>query len=337
MPKSREIIERQFANLTKLVGDLLEVSRVVSGRIHLNQTTLDLNQVVTHAIETAAPLIEQHRHELVLHLCPDPVWVNADATRMEEVFINLLNNAAKYTLDGGRIDVWCDHSYGENAAEFRIRDNGVGIDEKLLPKIFDLFTQADRSLDRAAGGLGIGLSLAQQLVVLHGGSIEAHSPPDGQSRGSEFVVRLPLIPTPEQTTPQTPVVEQHKPAGVRVLVVDESCDLVMVLSHTLRHWGYSVQNAYTGPDGLAAAVQWRPDIVLMDIGLPGLNGYEVSRRLRSDPTQDKGREKMRLIALTGYVHPADVLLARKAGFDAHLTKPYKLDDLKQLLRSLEPA
>jgi CheY-like chemotaxis protein len=133
------------------------------------------------------------------------------------------------------------------------------------------------------------------------------------------------------------VAEQHKPAGVRVLVVDDSRDLVMVLSHTLRHWGYSVQNAYTGPDGLAAAVQWRPDIVLMDIGLPGLNGYEVSQRLRSDPTQDKGGEKMRLVALTGYVHPADILLAREAGFDAHLTKPYKLDELKQLLRSLEPA
>jgi CheY-like chemotaxis protein len=256
---------------------------------------------------------------------------------MEEVFINLLNNAAKYTLDGGKIDVWCNYPHGENAAVFRIRDNGVGIDEKLLPQIFDLFTQADRSLDRAAGGLGIGLSLAQRLVVLHGGSIEAHSPPDGQSRGSEFVVRLPLLPRPEQTTPQTPVAEQHKPAGVRVLVVDDSRDLVMVLSHTLRRWGYSVQNAYTGPDGLAAAVRWQPNIVLMDIGLPGLDGYEVARRLRSDPTQSNGGEKMRLTALTGCVHPADILLAREAGFDAHLTKPYKLDELKQLLRSLEPG
>lgn len=131
--------------------------------------------------------------------------------------------------------------------------------------------------------------------------------------------------------------ELHKPAGVRVLVIDDSRDLVMVLSHTLRRWGYGVQSAYTGPDGLAAAIQWRPDIVLMDIGLPGLNGYEVSQRLRSDPTLEKVREKIRLIALTGYVHPADILLAREAGFDAHLSKPYKLDELKQLLRSLEPA
>ena len=289
--QAREVIERQVANLTKLIGDLLEVSRVVSGRIRLEQQAVDLNQIVRHALETAQPLVEQRRHELLVNVGSEPVWASADATRLEEVFVNLLDNAAKYTDPGGRIEVWCEHSGEQNHAQIRVRDNGVGIDEKLLPQIFDLFTQADRSLDRAAGGLGIGLSLAQRLVVLHGGSIEAHSPPDGQSRGSEFVVRLPLIPTPEQTTPQTPVAEQHKPAGVRVLVVDDNHDLVMVLSHTLRYWGYSVQNAYTGPDGLAAAVQWRPDIVLMDIGLPGLNGYEVARACAATRPATKGVRK----------------------------------------------
>jgi CheY-like chemotaxis protein len=269
-----------------------------------------------------------------VNLGSEPVWASTDATRLEEVFVNLLDNAAKYTDPGGRIEVWCEHSGGQNFAQVRVRDNGVGIDEKLLPQIFDLFTQADRSLDRAAGGLGIGLSLAQRLVALHGGSIEAHSPPDGQSRGSEFVVRLPLLPTPpEQPTPQPPVAEHHKPAGVRVLVVDDSHDLVLMLGRTLRHLGYSVQNAYTGPDGLAAAVQWRPDVVLMDIGLPGLDGYEVARRLRSDPTLGKGGEKMKLIALTGYGQLTDIALAREAGFDAHLTKPYEFDELEELLRT----
>jgi CheY-like chemotaxis protein/anti-sigma regulatory factor (Ser/Thr protein kinase) len=294
---------------------------------------VDLNQVVRHALETAQPLVEQRRHELLVNVASDPVWVSADATRLEEVFVNLIDNAIKYTDAGGRVEVWCEHAGEQNQAQVRVRDNGEGIDEKLLPQIFDLFTQADRSLDRAAGGLGIGLSLAQQLVALHGGSIEAHSPPDGQSRGSEFVVRLPLILTPEQPTPQTPEAEQHKPAGVRVLLVDDNHDLVMVLGRTLRSLGYGVQNAYTGPDGLAAAVQWRPDIVIMDIGLPGLDGYEVARRLRNDPTLGKSGEKMRLIALTGYGQLTDIALAHEAGFDAHLTKPYELDDLEKLLWS----
>ena len=327
----REVIERQLANLTKLISDLLEVSRVVSGRIRLNQQAVDLNQVVRHALETAQQVVEQRRHKLLVNVSPEPVWASADATRLEEVVVNLLDNAAKYTDPEGRIEVWCEHPAEQDHAQVRMRDNGVGIDEKLLPQIFDLFTQADRSLDRAAGGMGIGLSLAQRLVALHGGSIKAHSPPDGQSRGSEFVVRLPLLPTPEQPTPQTPVAEQNKPAGVRVLLVDDNHDLVMVLGRTLRYLGYGVQNAYTGPDGLAAAVQWRPDIVIMDIGLPGLDGYEVARRLRNDPTLGKGGQQMRLIALTGYGQLTDIALAHEAGFDAHLTKPYELDDLEKLL------
>lgn len=332
----REVIERQVTNLTKLISDLLEVSRVVSGRIRLQQQAVDLNQVVRHALETAQPLVEQRRHKLLVNMGPEPVWASADAARLEEVLVNLLDNAAKYTDPEGRIEVWCEHAGEQNHAQVRVRDNGVGIDETLLPQIFDLFTQSDRSLDRAAGGLGIGLSLAQRLIALHGGSIEAHSPPDGQSRGSEFVVRLPFLPTPEQPTPQTPVTEQHKPAGVRVLLVDDNHDLVMVLSRTLRCLGYSVQNADTGPDGLAAAVQWRPDIVIMDIGLPGLDGYEVARRLRSDPTLRNRGEKMSLIALTGYGQLTDIALAREAGFDAHLTKPYELDELEKLLLSLGP-
>ena len=175
--QAREIIERQVANLTKLVSDLLEVSRVISGRIRLNLQTIDMNGIVQHAIETAMPLIEQRKHELVVNRCSDSLWVNVDATRMEEVFVNLLNNAAKYTNEGGRIEVACEHH--QNHALVRVRDNGIGIDEKLLPRVFDLFTQADRSLDRSQGGLGIGLSLVHRLVELHGGTVEAYSPPKG--------------------------------------------------------------------------------------------------------------------------------------------------------------
>jgi PAS domain S-box-containing protein len=330
--QARAIIDRQVGNLTKLVNDLLEVSRVVSGRIRLDLQIVDLNEVVEHAIQTATPLIEQRKHELVLNLCTDPAWTNADPTRMEEVFINVLNNAAKYTPDGGRIEVWCEHPRGQNYVQVRVRDNGVGIDEKLLPRIFDLFTQADRSLDRSAGGLGIGLSLAHRLVDLQGGTIEAHSPPEGQTTGSEFIVRLPLKPAPGEPPVAAPDDKpQQRPEGLRVLVVDDNIDHVMMLATALRHTGYSVQIAYNGPDGLKVALHWRPDIVLLDIGLPGLDGYQVARRLRSDPTLGNAGQSMRLIALTGYGRDTDIALAREAGFDAHLVKPYELDELERLL------
>ncbi|MDQ5848583.1 MAG: ATP-binding protein, partial [Pseudomonadota bacterium] len=324
--QAREIIERQVANLTKLVSDLLEVSRVVSGRIRLDQQTVDLNQVVQYAIETAKPLIEQRRHTLTLKLSPDPVWANADATRMEEVFINLLDNAAKYTGEGGRIEVTCEHQ--QNHALVRVRDNGIGIDAELLPRIFDLFTQADRSLARSAGGLGIGLSLAHRIVDLHGGTLEARSPPEVGGQGSELIVKLALAPAPESVEPPAPAAgTAQKPKGARVLVVDDNIDLVAMLDSALRDMGYSVQSAYTGPDALKLAQQWRPEVVLLDIGLPGLDGYQVARQLRSDA----GSAGARLIALTGYGRDTDIALAREAGFDAHLVKPFKIDELEKLM------
>jgi PAS domain S-box-containing protein len=325
--QAREIIERQVANLTKIVSDLLEVSRVVSGRIRLNLQIVDVNQVVTHAVQTVTPLLEERKHELILNLCPDAVWSSADATRLEEVFINLLNNAAKYTPDGGRIEVWCEQPHGTGYAQFRVRDNGVGIDEKLLPHIFDLFTQADRSLARSAGGLGIGLSLAHRLVDLHGGSIEARSPPEGADTGSEFIVKLAVAPAPAEVVQPEASEQAAGGAGMRVLVVDDNIDLVIMLTTSLRHRGYSVQSAYTGPDGLKVAQQWRPDVVILDIGLPGLDGYEVARRLRAEQSTSDAR----IIALTGYGRDADVELAREAGFDAHLVKPYEFNELERLM------
>jgi PAS domain S-box-containing protein len=324
-----EILERQVANLTKLVNDLMEVSRVVSGRIRLDMVPVDLNRVVRHALETVQPYFEQRRHTTSMRPCGQPVWVNADATRIEEVFVNLLDNAAKYTPDGGRIDVTCECE--DRNAVIRLRDNGVGIEKSLLPHIFELFTQASRSLDRSAGGLGIGLSLAKQLVEIHGGTIEAISPPNGQTQGSEFVVSLPLVEAPavQQTTAAESA--EYQPEGRRVLVVDDNIDFVMMLATALRHKGYSVQSAYTGPDGLKVALQWRPDIAVLDIGLPGLDGYQVARRLRADPSTSSTR----LIAVTGYGRDIDVSQAKEAGFDNHLVKPIDVGDLERKIAVTE--
>jgi len=313
----------------RMIEDMLDLARTrVGSGMPVKRTRCDLGALADRVVQ------ERHctapERALEVKRLGDLVgeW---DEDRMTQVVSNLIGNALRHGDAQQPVDIELDGLAADEVV-MTVGNGGV-IAPDVMPHIFDLFTQADRSLDRAAGGLGIGLSLAQRLVALHGGSIEAHSPPDGQSRGSEFVVRLPLLPTPpERPTPRAPVAEQHEPARVRVLVIDDSHDLVLMLGRTLRHLGYSVQNAYTGPDGLAAAVQWRPDIVLMDIGLPGLDGYEVARRLRSDPTLGRGGEQMKLIALTGYGQLTDITLAREAGFDAHLTKPYEIDELEELLR-----
>ena len=337
--QAHEIIERQVGNLTKIISDLMEVSRVISGRIRLRTQTIDLNEIVRHAAETVAPLFERRRHQLILNTCSDPAWTSADPTRMEEVFINLLNNAAKYTPDGGRIEVWCEHQDGAKHVQFRVRDNGVGIAPEMLRDglIFDLFTQADRSLDRAEGGLGIGLSLAQRLVQLHGGTIEAYSPPRDAppgARGSEFIVRLPVGAPPASHTPSVPEPAPH-PLGLRVLVVDDNADLVTVLAASLRERGFSVQSAFNGPDAVLLAEEWRADVVLLDIGLPGLDGYEVARRLRRAKRTDHLGRPIRIISITGYGRPSDIQLAAEAGFDAHLVKPVDFTELEKLM--LSPA
>ncbi|MCC7502134.1 MAG: response regulator, partial [Flavobacteriales bacterium] len=319
-----EIIDRQVGNLTKLVSDLLEVSRVINGRIHLNMQTVDLHELVQHAIQTVAPLIEQHRHTLTLNECEAPTWAHADPQRMEEVLVNLLNNAIKYTPVGGTIEAGC--ALRDGHVFLHVTDNGIGIQKELLPRIFDLFTQADRSLDRSQGGLGIGLALAHRLVILQGGTIQAGS--EGLGKGSTFTVRLPLVQPPVAALEADPPMHAGaEPNGLRVLVVDDNIDLTTMLSSTLRHKGYAVRAAHTGPQGLHIARQWTPQIVLLDIGLPGLDGYEVARRLRIDPAM----VGVRLIALTGYGQEADVALTKEAGFDAHLVKPYDFDELEQLM------
>jgi len=331
--QAREIIERQSGNLAKLVSDLMEVSRVINGQIRLHPQVVDLNQIVAHAIETTRPLVEQHNHSIAWNAHGEPVWVSVDGTRMEEVFINLLNNAAKYTLDSGRIEISCEQPKDTNYAEVRVRDNGVGIEPRLLKagRIFDLFTQADRSLDRAQGGLGIGLALAHRLVQMHGGSLEAFSPPDGSDTGSEFIVRMALAPAPPNAQqPQVSSTLTPNAEDTRVLIVDDNVDLVVVLTRILQQKGYFVQNAASGTDGLALATQWRPNIILLDIGLPGIDGYEVAKRLRAAGELPRPQ----LIAVTGYGRDTDIALSREAGFDGHLTKPYDVDELVTLMATL---
>lgn len=321
---AREIIERQVKNLTKIVNDLLEVSRAVSGRIRLDLGSVDLRQVVEHALQTAGPTIKERGHIVAVNSSGAPVWVMADATRLEEVLVNLINNAAKYTPEGGVIEVDCRIKDG--LAETLIRDNGVGIDKDLLPRIFDLFTQGDRTLDRSEGGLGIGLSLAHRLIEMHGGSLSACSPPPGRSRGSEFCVRLAVTERAEAVGAQGTRVASPRSRGQRVLVVDDNRDLLAVVSTILESEGFQVKGASNGPDAIAMANDWSPDLALLDIGLPGMSGFDVARSLRSD--LGKG---LTLIALTGYGQESDVATAREAGFDAHLTKPFDIDELLSLM------
>jgi PAS domain S-box-containing protein len=327
--QAREVIERQVTTLTRLVSDLMEVSRALTGRIRLNIETVDLNQLLRHAVETAGPVIEKRRHTLTAHHCPEELWIQADATRIGEVLVNLLVNAAKYTQEGGRIEVSCERD-GSHALVV-VRDNGAGIDPALLPRIFDLFSQGDRTLDRAQGGLGIGLSLAYRIVQLHGGSIEVQS--EGPGKGSQFTVRLALAPAPGATPPAGEAALPSTPDSLRVLVVDDNVDACLMLANLVALHGHAVMTAYTGPAALARAREWSPHVLLLDIGLPQIDGYEVARRLRADPAT----RGVKLIAVTGYGADKDIELGREAGFDAHLVKPVDVADIERLLSAWKPA
>ena len=323
--KAKGVIERQVGQLAHLVDDLLEVSRVITGRIRLHQERLEMRGIVERAIESARPLIDRRKHELSVSLPAEPIWLQGDPTRLEQVFVNLLNNAAKYTDEGGAIRISAQQASGE--VVLCVRDNGVGIAPDLLPRIFDLFTQADRTLDRSQGGLGIGLSLVQKLAELHGGTVAAHSP--GLGQGSEFIVRLPaLVPTSESVVPSETA--KHPTHTSRVLIVDDNMDAADMLVLMLQMFGHDARAAYSGQAALAQAVECRPDIVLLDIGLPDINGYEVARRLRQQPqTKD-----VKLIALTGYGQDSDRERSQTAGFNHHLVKPVQPQRLQDLLEML---
>ncbi|MBO0727545.1 MAG: PAS domain S-box protein, partial [Blastocatellia bacterium] len=296
--QARAVIERQVTQLSRLVNDLLEVSRVITGTIRLCPERLDIRGIVEQAVESARPLIEQRRHQLFVSLPDEPLWLEGDVARLEQVVVNLLNNAAKYTNEGGNI--WVSLRPEGDEVALRVRDTGVGISPEFLPRVFDLFTQADRTPDRSQGGLGIGLSLTQKLVQLHRGKIEAHSA--GLGRGSEFIVRLPVLLTSERETDMTSTVAAKRAAeGWRILVVDDNVDAANMIAMMLQHYGHQTETVYSAQSALEMAVEYQPDFVVLDIGLPGMDGYEVARRLRRVPEL----KDTRLIAATGYGQDTD--------------------------------
>ena len=329
----RGVAERQARHLARLVDDLLDVSRISNGKIQLRRGPLDLRAAVSHAVETARPQMEARRHDLAVDLPPDPVPLVADSARLEQILANLLNNAAKYTEPGGRIELAVARD-GDDAV-IKVRDTGVGIAPELLPRVFDLFTQEDRSLDRSQGGLGIGLTLVRRLVELHDGSVSASSA--GVGRGSEFVVRLPAG-TPatagegEDGGDAAPGAPGAGRRPKRVLIVDDNLDGTRVLARILRVRGHEVRVAHDGPSALEEARADPPDVVLLDIGLPGMDGYEVAGRLR----ELEGPDRSLLVAVTGYGQEEDRRRSREAGFDHHLVKPVDPKSLEEFLSRERP-
>jgi signal transduction histidine kinase/ActR/RegA family two-component response regulator len=320
-----DVVERQVQHMSRLVDDLLDVSRFTSGKITLQKEPTDLAAVVARAVEAARPAIEERRQEMSVALPPELMRVEGDPIRLAQVVGNLLNNAAKYTPEGGRI--WLTARREGNTAVVSVRDTGVGIAADMLPRVFDLFAQADRSLAHSEGGLGVGLTLVKSLVELHGGSVEAHSP--GPNRGSEFVVRLPLLADGQRPSGgEEPGDAQAVPLPPRrILVVDDNVDSAESLAVLLRLQGHEVEVAHDGATALAAAQTFRPQAVLLDIGLPGMDGYEVARRLR----QQSVPAEMLLVAVTGYCQEEDRRRSQEAGFNAHLVKPVCLGTLHALL------
>lgn len=323
--RARSMMERQLGQLVRLVDDLMDVSRITRGKTELRREPVPLATVLNSAVETSRPLIEQMGHTLTMTLPEQPIIVNADLTRLAQVFLNLLNNAAKYSDRGGQIRLTAERQ-GEWAV-VSVRDTGIGIAAESLPRIFDLFTQVDRSLEKAQGGLGIGLTLVKRLVEMHGGSVEARS--DGPGRGAEFVVRLPI--TVEATLPQSDEAADLAPETTfRILIVDDNVDGADSLAMMLRTMGHETRTAYDGLAGVALAEQYRPDVALFDIGLPKLNGYEACRRIRETPW---GKELV-LIAVTGWGQEDDRRRSREAGFDHHLVKPVNPSGLAKLIEAL---
>jgi PAS domain S-box-containing protein len=325
--QARTIIQRQMGQLIRLVDDLMEVSRITTGRIHLQKERTGLNGIVERAAETTRPLLDQYRHELKMSLSPQPIWLHADASRLEQVVVNLITNAAKFTPEGGHISLAVQQEGDE--ALLRIKDTGVGIAPELLPHIFDLFTQAERSLDRSQGGLGIGLSLVQRLTEMHGGRVEVASI---LGQGSEFVVHFPVMLTSVSQLQFSPAEVAVEPTGppLRLLVVDDNVDAAQALGLLLKAAGHDVRMAYDGLSAVMAALDFRPNLVLLDIGLPGIDGYEVAKRLRQQPML----QNVMLVAMTGYGQESDRQRSHEVGFDHHLVKPANFDKLQHILATV---
>jgi signal transduction histidine kinase/CheY-like chemotaxis protein len=331
LEQARAIIQRQSEHLARLLDDLLDLSRVMHGKIELRTQVLDLRDILNDALQSSRSLIDQRRHQLTITLPDGPIYVDADSTRLTQVIVNLLTNAAKYTEPGGRIEIALRREGSQGVLS--IKDTGMGIPPSQLANIFEPFMQLDTSLERKRGGLGLGLTLVRRLLELHGGTITANSA--GLDQGSEFVIRLPCTEQPASTSCHQPQYEtssnQLTPAvhPRKILLIEDNQDGREMLRDLLRSWGHQVIDVGDGLDGLNAMRRQLPDVALVDVGLPGLDGYELARQVRALPNGDK----VCLIAVTGYGQPEDRRRAQEAGFDAHLVKPVDIYKLEQLLAS----
>jgi PAS domain S-box-containing protein len=323
--EARGMMDRQLDQLVRLIDDLMDVSRISRGKIELRRQRVNLARVVQQAVETSQPLIEAARHTLRVDIPEEPIVVDADETRLAQVVSNLLNNAAKYTEPGGTITLaaWRD---GQQVV-LSVQDTGIGIPSAMLPRVFDLFTQVDRSLEKAQGGVGVGLSIVKALVELHAGTVEAHSA--GHGKGSEFLVRLPVADQPAAAVdePSEALVAAH--GGLRILVADDNVDSAKSLAVLLQIMGNEVHTAHDGCEAVNAALRMHPDLALLDIGMPRLNGYEACRRIREQPWA----QHTVMVALTGWGQMEDVRRSEQAGFDHHLVKPVEPQALEKLLAS----
>jgi signal transduction histidine kinase len=343
---ARDVIARQLTSLTRLVDDLLDVSRITRGKINLTREAVELEGLIARAVETVHPILNERRHELTLELPEPGVTIFGDPTRLTQAISNVLGNAAKYTDAGGKIFITA--AARQTEVEIRIRDNGIGIRPEMLPHVFELFTQLDRNDGRTQGGLGIGLALVRQLVQMHGGSVSAAS--DGPGKGAEFVIRLPMlregagqVPEPVQGTPDdvpsgsdaaslvAPLVAANSGRMARrILIADDNNDALESLATLLQLNGHEVYTATNGGTALQCAERQRPEVALLDIGMPILDGYEVAKRIREQPWG----QRITLVALTGWGQDSDRRRSREAGFDSHLVKPLDLETLTDLLARL---
>ncbi|MGZ5261405.1 MAG: ATP-binding protein, partial [Burkholderiales bacterium] len=322
LEKERGVIERQVTHLTRLVDDLLDVSRITQGKVELHLQRVEVAEVVARALEMASPLLEQRHQHVAASVPQRGLAVDADPMRLSQVISNLLTNAARYTNPGGHIAITAERSQGHVAV--RVKDDGIGIAPEMLPRIFDLFVQGHRKLDRSEGGLGLGLSIVHTLMSLHGGKVHAFS--DGPDKGSEFVVELPAATVQDSQVPASPLqVAPSSSSGRRILVVDDNEDAAELLADFLRSSGHVARVAHDGPGALRIVTEFKPQAALLDIGLPVMDGYELARRLREQIAN------LQLVAISGYGQESDRKRALEAGFQGHLVKPVELEVLRRVL------
>jgi len=325
-----EVIDRQTRQMARLVDDLLDIARITSNKLELRREPIELSEILDSAVETSRPLIDQRAQKLIVNAPVESIRLDADLVRLAQVISNLLNNAAKYTPRGGRI--WLTAAREENNAVIKVRDTGMGISAEMLPRIFEMFTQAERAANGSPGGLGIGLTLVKRLVEMHGGTITAHS--DGGGNGSEFVVRVPTIASeparPEVRVKDTKKVATEAPRPIRILVVDDNHDSADSMGLLLKLLGNDVRIVHDGLAAVEAAREFEPRVVLLDIGLPTIDGYEAAQKIR----QERWGSQAILIAVTGWGRDVDRQRSEQAGFDHHLVKPVDPDELSRLLATL---